>query len=92
MNPLIIPQKEKGQARDQTIKSFTLLTELIWLVIPVYLSSLPIAHLSNTPRRLLVITRDSAGIQDETTESFFWFSDVLGVWPAGDSNPQPVVT
>ena len=42
---------------------------LTWLVISAYLSLLPVAHLSDTPRRWLVIIRDSARIQDETTES-----------------------
>ena len=34
-----------------------------------FLSSLPVAHLCNVPRRRLVMTVDSARIQDETTES-----------------------
>ena len=48
----------------------------IWfgLVVSVYLSSLPVAHL-----RRLVFTRDSARIQDETTESSAWFFNVLGL-------------
>ena len=55
-------------------------TELIcWLVICVYLSSLPVAHLSDAPRRRLVVTGDSARIQDETTENSAWFFNVLGV-------------
>ena len=49
------------------------------LVISVYLSSLPVAHLSDTPRRRLVVTADSARIQDETTENSAWFFNVLGV-------------
>ena len=53
---------------------------LIGLVISVYFSLLPVAHLSDTPRRQLVVTGDSASIQDETTESFAWFSNVLGVY------------
>ena len=36
------------------------------LIIFVYLSSLPVAHLSDAPRRRLVATGDSARIQDET--------------------------
>ena len=49
------------------------------LVFSVYLSSLPVAHLSDAPRRRLVVTGDSARIQDETTESSAWFFNVLGV-------------
>ena len=48
-------------------------------VIYVYLSSLPVAHLSDTPRLPLVVTGDSARIQDETTDSSAWFSIVLRV-------------
>ena len=51
----------------------------IWLIISVYLSSLPVAHLSDAPRRRLVVTGDSARIQDETTEISAWFFNVLGV-------------
>ena len=49
------------------------------LMIFVYLSSLPVAHLSDTPRRRLVVTGDSARIQDETTESSALLFNVLGV-------------
>ena len=49
-----------------------------WL-FPFYLSSQPVAHLSDAPRRRLVVTGDSARIQDETTESSAWFFNVLGV-------------
>ena len=49
------------------------------LIIFVYLSSLPVAHLSNAPRRRLVVMGDSATIQDKTTESSAWFFNVLGV-------------
>ena len=49
------------------------------IIIFVYSSSLPVAHLSDAPRRRLVITGDSARIQDETTESSAWFFNVLGV-------------
>ena len=52
---------------------------LIDLIISVYLSSLPVAHLSDAPRRRLVVTGDSARIQDETTENSAWFFNVLGV-------------
>ena len=48
-------------------------------IISVYLSSLPVAHLSDGPRRRLVVTGDSARIQDETTENSAWFFNVLGV-------------
>ena len=49
------------------------------LVISVYLPSLPVAHLNDAPRRRLVVTGDSARIQDETTENSAWFFNVLGV-------------
>ena len=49
------------------------------LIIFVYLSSLPVAHLSDAPRRRLVVTGDSARIQDETTENSAWFFSVLGL-------------
>ena len=52
---------------------------VICLFIFVYLSSLPVAHLSDAPRRRLVVTWNSARIQDETTESSAWFFNVLGV-------------
>ena len=45
----------------------------------LYLSSLPVVHLSDVPKRRLVVTRDSARIQDETTENSAWFFNVLGV-------------
>ena len=69
----------KGRARGSTraregermLKDF--------LIISVYLSSLPVAHLSDAPRRRLVVTGDSARIQDETTENSAWFFNVLGV-------------
>ena len=50
-----------------------------WLVISVYLSSLPVAHLSDAPIRLLVVTGESARIQDETTESSAWL--FKRAWP-----------
>ena len=49
------------------------------LVISVYLLLLPVAHLSDAPRRWLVVTGDSARIQDETTENSTWFFYVLGI-------------
>ena len=49
------------------------------LVVSVHLSSLPVAHLSDAPRRRLVVTGDSARIQDEITENSAWFFNVLGV-------------
>ena len=52
---------------------------LVILVIYVYLSSLPVTHLSDAPRRRLVVTGDSARIQDEATENSARFSYVLGV-------------
>ena len=50
-----------------------------WLIIFVYLSLLPVAHLSDASRRRLVVTGDSEKIQDETTENSAWFFNVLGV-------------
>ena len=38
-----------------------------------------VAHLSDAPRRGLVVTGDSARIQDETNESSAWFFNLLGV-------------
>ena len=38
-----------------------------------------IAHLSDAPRKRLVVTGDSARIQDVTIESSAWFFNVLGV-------------
>ena len=49
-----------------------------WLVISVYLLSLPAAHLSDAPKTVSCYG-DSARIQDETTESSGWFFNVLGV-------------
>ena len=49
------------------------------LVISVYVSSLPVAHLSDAPRRWLVDTGHSAGIQDKTTENSAWFFHVFGI-------------
>ena len=49
------------------------------LIIFVYLSSLPVAHLSDAPRRRLVVSGDSARIMDETTENSTWFYNMLGV-------------
>ena len=49
------------------------------LIISVYLSSRPVVHLSDAPRRRLVVTRDSARIQDEITENSAWFLNVFGV-------------
>ena len=46
-----------------------------WLVIFVYSSSLPVAHLSDAHlRRRLVVTGESARIHDESTENSAWFS------------------
>ena len=38
-----------------------------WLVISIYLLSPPVTHLSDAPRKWLVVTRDSARIQNKTT-------------------------
>ena len=57
------------------------------LVISVYmyLSQLPVAHLSEAPKRRLVVTENSARIQDETTESSAWFFTVYSTvtWDLG---------
>ena len=50
-----------------------------WLIIFVYLSLLPVAHLSDAPIRRSVVTGDSARIQEKTTENSAWFFNVLGV-------------
>ena len=47
---------------------FCLFYRLVCFFISVYLSSLPVAYLIDAPRRRLVVTGDSAKIQDETTE------------------------
>ena len=54
--------------------------QVVWLLISVYLhvSSLPVAHLSDAPTRRLLVTGDSARIQDETTESSAWFFNQIG--------------
>ena len=61
-------------------------TTIDGLVIFVYLSSLPVAHLSDASRRRLVVTGDSARIQDETAENSALFFNVLGV---GHRNTGP---
>ena len=43
------------------------------LVVSVYLTSLPVAHLSEAPRGRLVVTGDSVRIQDETTDYLIIF-------------------
>ena len=50
-----------------------------WLVIFVYLSSLPVAHLSDAPRRRLVVTGDSARIQKELLKASPGLLNVLDV-------------
>ena len=42
--------------------------KLLRLIIFVYVSSLPVVHLSDAPRRCIVVTEDSVRRQDETTE------------------------
>ena len=51
---------------------------LAWFA-SVYLSSPPVAHLSNAQRRQFVVKGDCARIQDETPESSTGFLNVLGV-------------
>ena len=58
--------------------TFFMIGWLFWIIF-VYLLSLLVAHLSDTPRRQLVVTGDSARIQDETAESSAWFFNVPGV-------------
>ena len=41
-------------------------------LVSVYLSSLPVAHLSDAPITKLVVTVNNARIQDGTTESSTW--------------------
>ena len=53
---------------------------IIKIIFPVYSSSLPVAHLSYAPRRRLVVTGDSAKIQEETTENSAWFFNVLSIY------------
>ena len=59
--------------------SFPTMFSKVSLFISVYLSSLPVANLSDAPRRRLVVTGDSARIQDETTECSACFFDVFSV-------------
>ena len=54
-------------------------TQRLLFLISVYLSSLPVTHLSDGPRRRLVVTGNSARIQDETTESSAWVFNMLSV-------------
>ena len=53
--------------------------QTIYFTFCVCLLSLPVAHLSDAPRRRLIVAGDSERIQDETTESSAWFFNVLGV-------------
>ena len=48
-------------------------------IVSIYLSSLPVAHMSGGVRRRLVVTGDIAWIKDESAVSSAWFSNVLGV-------------
>ena len=45
----------------------------ICLFVSIYHWLLPVAHLSDAPRRWLVVTGDSSRIQDKTTEISTWF-------------------
>ena len=45
----------------------------VCLFISVYLSSLPVSHQSDAPRNRLVVTEDSARLQNESTQSPAWF-------------------
>ena len=53
--------------------------DCLYMYISVYLSSIPVANLRDAPRRRLVVTGDSARIQDETTENSACFFNGLGV-------------
>ena len=67
--------KELISFTDALDKCYTsVLNALIRLFI-----ALPVTHLSDAPRRRLVVKGDSARIQDETTESSAWFFNVLDV-------------
>ena len=68
-----------AEERNLYFEIFWKWNDINWLIIFVYLSSLPVAHLSDAPRRRLVVTGDSARIQDETTENSAWFFNELGV-------------
>ena len=58
-------------------------------IFSAYLSWLPVDHLSDAPRRRLVVTEDSARIQDERTESSTWFSAYSTVaWDLGLKLPK----
>ena len=52
---------------------------MICLFVSVYSTSLPVAHLSDAPRKRLVVTGDISRIQDETNENSVWFFNVLDV-------------
>ena len=49
----------------ETAEYYEISFKLIYLFISVYLSSLLVAHLSDAPRRRLVVTEDSVRIQAE---------------------------
>ena len=73
---------KSGLVQQMVFKCRFYLVDLRRGVIPViniYLLSLPVAHLSDPPKRRLVLTGDRVRIQDETTESSNWFFNVLGV-------------
>ena len=44
-----------------------------------YLLLVPVGHLNDATRRRLIVTGDSARIQEETTESSSWFFNLHGV-------------
>ena len=61
-------QKSSWHSNRYPIKRYT-----DALFISVYLSWLPDAHLSDAPKRQLVVTGDNARTQDEITKSSAWF-------------------
>ena len=54
-----------------------------YCIIFIYLSFLPVAHLSDIPRRPLVVTGDSARVLDKASESSARFFNMLVTWDLG---------
>ena len=75
----LICRRTLHSGSNETLIEQSKMGYLLLFIISVYLSSLPVAHLSDAPRRQLVVTGDSERIQDETTENSAWFFNVLGV-------------
>ena len=62
----------------------------ICLFVSIYHWLLPVAHLSDAPRRWLVVMGDSSRIQDKTTEISTWFFN-MGPWFKASSKRQLVI-